>query len=123
MAPGSSVAGGLTCSVPGPGRRGEGGGVGADFHMKRAEMLVANFELNPSRRPIFLTPKKLYPKSRSLSPRSLPLPCWPCDTAYLHFGLFLGYVIQNSLPHALEIQPDPTNQIFVYFSLDVARSL
>lgn len=40
MAPGGSVAAGLTCSVP------EGGG-GGDFHMKRAEMLVANFELNP----------------------------------------------------------------------------
>ena len=47
MAPGSSVAGGLTCSVPeGGGGEGEGWG-GADFHMKRAEMLVANFELNP----------------------------------------------------------------------------
>lgn len=42
MAPGSSVAAGLTCGVP----EGGGGG-GADFHMKRAEMLVANFELNP----------------------------------------------------------------------------
>lgn len=43
-------------------------------------------------------------------------------TAYLQFGLFWGYVIQNSLPDAPEIQPDPTNQIFVYFSLDAARS-
>ena len=43
-------------------------------------------------------------------------------TAYLQFGLFLGYVIQNSLPDALEVQPDPTNMIFVYFSLDAARS-
>lgn len=33
-----------------------------------------------------------------------------------------GPVTKNSLPDAPEIQPDPTNQIFVYFSLDAARS-
>ena len=43
------------------------------------------------------------------------------DTAYLHFGLFFGYVIQTSLPHALETQLDTTNEIFVYFSLGAAR--